>query len=78
MGLPSITTLQGSQPYFENGSVYRQNRPTQRGSKLRVGRGTKAHSPPSHISKTVLASVHVGPPTCTVDRTIFELWLGEL
>ena len=26
-----------------------------------VGRGTKAHSPPSHISKTVLSTVHSGP-----------------
>ncbi len=25
-----------------------------------VGRGTKAHSPPSHISKTVLSTVYVG------------------
>ena len=28
-----------------------------------------AHSPPSHISKMVLSTVHVSPPTCTVDRT---------
>ena len=34
--------------------------PTQRGSNLRVGRGTKAHSPPRHISKTVLSTVHAG------------------
>ena len=23
-------------------------------------------------------SVRAGPPTCTVDRTVFELWLGTL
>ena len=22
--------------------------------------------------------MHLGPPTCTVDRTIFEMWLGGL
>ena len=37
-----------------------------------------AHSPPSHISKIVLSIVKIGPPTCTVDRTIFEMWLGAL
>ena len=30
-----------------------------------VGRGTKAHSPPSHISKTVLSTVYVGGPSET-------------
>ena len=28
-----------------------------------------AHSPPSHISKMVLSTVHVGGPDLTVDRT---------
>ena len=30
------------------------------------------------ISKMVLPTVNLGPPTYTVDRTIFELWLGGL
>ena len=34
--------------------------PTQRGSNLRIGQGVRAHRPPSHISKTVLSTVHVG------------------
>ena len=43
------------------------------------GRGALwAHSPPSHSSKTVLPTVHVGEPFFTLDRTIFELWLGAL
>ena len=29
-------------------------------------------------SAPVLDFVQSGPPTCTVDRTIFELWLGGL
>ena len=36
-----------------------------------LGRGTRAHSAPSHISKTVLSTVHLGPPKRT--RTIY--WL---
>ena len=36
--------------------------PTQRGSNLRMGQGIQAHRPPIHISKTVLSTVHVGPP----------------
>ena len=32
----------------------------------------------SHISKMVPSIVQVCPPTCTVDRTVFELWLGGL
>ncbi len=31
---------------------------------------------PSHISKMVLSTVKIGPPTYTVDRTVFKLWLG--
>ncbi len=30
------------------------------------------------LDASVLSTVHVGPPTCTVDRTIFEMWLGGL
>ncbi len=33
---------------------------------------------PIHISKMVLPTVNLGPPTCMVDRTVFELWLGGL
>ena len=33
---------------------------------------------PSHISKMVLRTVQLGPPTRTVDTTIFEMWLGSL
>ena len=33
---------------------------------------------PSHNSKTVLSIVKIGPPTCMVDRTVFEMWLGGL
>ncbi len=40
-----------------------------------VGRGTKAHSPPSHISKTVLSTVYVGGPECTVLHC--ELFAGR-
>ena len=29
-------------------------------------------------SETVLSTVNLGPPTCMVDRTIFEMWLGAL
>ena len=30
------------------------------------------------LNDPVLVSVHRSPPTCTVDRTVFELWLGGL
>ena len=33
---------------------------------------------PIHISKMVLPTVNLGPPTHTVDTTIFEMWLGNL
>ena len=33
---------------------------------------------PSHSSKMVLSTVNLGPPTRTVDTTIFEMWLGSL
>ena len=33
---------------------------------------------PIHISKMVLPTVNLGPPTRTVDTTIFEMWLGSL
>ena len=36
------------------------------------------HNFPSHSSKMVLSIVKIGPPTYTVDRTVFELWLGGL
>ena len=39
--------------------------PTQRGSNLRMWQGIQAHRPPSHISKTVLSTVHVGGRTLT-------------
>ena len=35
--LPSTKDLQGPQPQFEYGSVYRQNRPTRVGSNLSLG-----------------------------------------
>ena len=54
---------QSPQPHLEDSTTYHPRRPTQRGSNLRVARGTKAHSPPSHISKTVLSTVHVGGPS---------------
>ena len=31
---------------------------------------------PSHISKMVVSTVWVGGPILTIDRTIFEMWLG--
>ena len=31
-----------------------------------MGRGTKAHKAPNHISKMVLSTVHFGPPLPTV------------
>ena len=37
-----------------------------------------AHRLPNHISKTVPPTIHLGPPPCTVDSTIFEMWLGSL
>ena len=46
-----------------NGTTYRPARPPR---------------PPSQSSKTVLVSVHVGPPTLPVDSTVFEMWLGSL
>ena len=33
---------------------------------------------PNHISKMVVSTVRVGGPILTVDRTIFEMWLGSL
>ena len=33
---------------------------------------------PSHISKMVVSTVNRGGPKWTVDRTLFELWLGGL
>ena len=33
---------------------------------------------PNHISKTVPPIVQLGPPTHTVDITIFEMWIGSL
>ena len=30
------------------------------------------------LDASVLSTVHVGPPTHTVDTTIFEMWLGNL
>ena len=32
---------------------------------------------PNHISKMVVSTVRVGGPILTVDRTIFEMWLGD-
>ena len=44
-----------------------------------VGRALgEPHSSPSHISKIVPPTIHLGPPTHTVDTTIFEMWLGNL
>ena len=44
-----------------------------------VGRAFgEPHSPPSHISKIVPPTIHLGPPQRTVDTTIFEMWLGSL
>ena len=40
--------------------------------------GRMSRTGPSHISNIVLSIVIIGPPTCTVDRTIFEMWLGAL
>ena len=33
---------------------------------------------PIHISKMVLPTVNLGPPTLTVDSTVFEMSLGSL
>ena len=30
------------------------------------------------LEDSILSTVHVSPPSCTVDRTVFELWLGAL
>ena len=40
--------------------------------------GARDHRPPSQSSKMVLASVHGGGPILTIDRTVFEMWLGSL
>ena len=56
----------------------RPTRPNPRSSNFRIDRGAQTHRAPNHISKMVLSTVHFGPPTCTVDRTVFELWLGGL
>ena len=42
------------------------------------GGADRRHRDPNHISKTVLSIVKKGPPTYTVDRTVFDLWLGGL
>ena len=44
----------------------------------REDRSVMDHSPPSHISKIVPPTIHLGPPPLTVDTTIFEMWLGSL
>ena len=41
-------------------------------------RPRQTYRDPSHNSKTVLSTVKKGPPTSTVDTTIFEMWLGRL
>ena len=33
---------------------------------------------PNHISYMVVSTIYVGGPNWTIDRTIFELWLGSL
>ena len=44
---------------------------------MTLGRGPQqVYRDPSHISKMVPSTVHSGPPTCTLDRTVFELWPG--
>ena len=41
----------------------------------RKDRCAKDHNAPSHISKMVPPTIHLGPPNLTIDRTIFEMWL---
>ena len=58
-----------------NGRASNPGGPEARGISSRVTR------PTSHIEtsqRKVRSSVRSGPPTCTVDRTVFELWLGGL
>ena len=47
-----------------------------------AGPNGRLHPRPTGYSDTahrkVRNSVLLGPPTCTVDRTIFEMWLGGL
>ena len=52
--------------------------PPEEARTLREDHGAWGHRPPSHSSKTVLSTVYVGGPNWTIDRTIFELWLGSL
>ena len=37
----------------------------------------QGHSAPNHISEMVPPTIHLGPPSRTVDTT-FEMWLGSL
>ena len=45
---------------------------------LRLGCGTRSGGQIEISHRKVRSTGQVGPPTCTVDRTVFELWLGGL
>ena len=45
---------------------------------LNTGQRGSSHGCPSHISKMVPPTFPSGPPPCTVDRTVFGLWLWGL
>ena len=55
-----------------------RSRPPEEARTPREGGGPKDHRAPSHISKTVLSTVKIGPPPLTVDTSVFEMWLGSL
>ena len=46
-----------------------QSDPPKEARIARKGRGARDHRAPNHISKTVLSTMHVGGPECTVLRT---------
>ena len=64
---------QSPQPHLEDGSVYR---PPSETRTPRKDRCAKDHNAPSHISKMVPPTIHLGPPNLTIDRTVFEMWLS--
>ena len=49
-----------------------------RSSKSHVDRGAKTQRAPNHISKTVLSTVHFGPPNWTKSRTFTLRFILEL
>ena len=69
-GCPTTLSLPTQDCCAGTRSPYRSPSPTPRGRRL--------HDHNDTTQRKVRNSVRAGPPTCTVDRTVFELWLGGL